>query len=119
LRNVDAEKQARAHCRQGAAVKTKREQILDLMRGNPNGMTTAQVAEHIGWPLKITSSHVSKLSAFGFIEIARWTPGVDGHPARVWRACPVQPMPVRRQARGPLAQRIAALGSPAKDEAAE
>jgi predicted ArsR family transcriptional regulator len=100
-------------------MKTKREQVLDVVRANPDGVTTAQVATQIGWPLKITSSHVSKLCAFGFIEIARWTPGADGRSARVWRACPVQPMPVRRQARGPLTQSAEPFDSSAKNQAGE
>lgn len=73
--------------------------IMEMLRVLPAGMTTAQLAEQLGMPVKKVTGHVSKLGACGYVEIGRW---IKGTPAtRVWKACLVQPLPVGRRKSGP------------------
>ena len=50
------------------------ERITAILQGSPNGLTSDEIAEHLGATAANISSRLSKLAAYGIIE-ARYSHG--------------------------------------------
>lgn len=73
--------------------------VLEYIRRTPG--TTAEIAEAFGIGLKNMSAHISKLHAYGYVEVGGWKKENGKNVARIWRACVVQPFPIRRKNNSP------------------
>jgi DNA-binding transcriptional regulator GbsR (MarR family) len=59
------------------------ERITAILQGSPNGLTSDEIAEHLGATAANISSRLSKLAAYGIIGKTRYRHGPRGN---VYRA---------------------------------
>jgi hypothetical protein len=62
------------------------ERIIDMLRAEPNGLTSKDIAERLGATAGNIGSRLSKLAAYGVIGKARAALLSDGSRATVYRA---------------------------------
>ena len=68
-----------------------REQVIDLLRAAPDGLTSRDIAERLGATAGNISSRLSKLAAYGVIGKTRGAPVSHGPRGTVYRALNREP----------------------------
>ena len=67
------------------------ERIIDMLRAEPNGLTSKDIAERLGTTTGNISSRLSKLAAYGVIGKARAALVSDGSRGTIYRALNLEP----------------------------